>query len=656
MFSSFGKLIFFIVIFFSYFFSSAQVYNPEDLEQLIERISSEENANVSLDMIENYIINPLDLKSATVSQIAAIPGISYDLALKIKNLIDKYMNITYLNIKDTLFLSDGIFKLLELTTFISNHIDQREQKKIKFDARTRYIPLINDIKEFEDGKYLGSPYYSYFRARANYDDNRIGILFQKDIGEKNLTEFTAGYLKFKTFGLDFTLGDFIIHSGMGNILWNQYSFGKGAETIYPAVAFTSKTNGYLSSAETNFFRGVSVVSDFNLSDNLNLKNSIWFSSRKLSGTLNETKDTITSVYTAGLYRTETEIQKKNNFSETIIGFKSELNAKNIVFGLTGLLFNYDKFINSLSRAVFFGKEAYLGSLYYLFNMGEARFIGEFSIDNNGKLALRSAINKSFDNFEFAINIRYFDDNFRSPFGFNFGDSPEMNNEVGLYTGLKWKISKDILVSSYFDFFKTLARTFFIPFFKNGQDFFIQTDWNIDTESDLRLRFNYDSKTDNIPDLNNMKNYIQKAKYYSRIEYQRKLSNSFQIRIRSDLTFINFVYVKPDELGFAASLELNYKPMQDLLFQGRITKFDTDSYESAIWQFESPVPGYMYPQVLYEHGWRAYFGLRYQILKSLNLAFRYSITTKTNANNLGSGLNQIIGNKDQKFVLQINFNI
>lgn len=656
MMNFFCKLSCYIIIFVSYITSQAQNYNPEDLEQLIERISSAENTSISLDMIEYFIINPLDLRTSTIKQIASIPAISYDLAMRIKNLIKQNPDIKFSKIKDSLFLSQDIFNLLELTTFISEKTDKKEKKKIKLDFRTRYIPLINKVKGFEDGNYLGSPFYSYFRTRASYDDNRAGVLLTKDIGEKNLTEFISGYLKFNTLGFDITLGDYTIHSGMGNILWNQYSFGKGAETIYPAVSFISNTNSYLSSSESNFFRGISIAFDFNLSDDLNIKNSLWLSSKKLSGTLDNSNDTITSVYDDGLFRTETEIQKKNNFSETIFGFKSELNGRNLIFGLSGLFFNYDKFIKSQSRDVLYGKNGYLGSFYYLFNLGEARFVGEFSIDNNGKLALRNAFNKSYENFEFALNIRYFDESFRSPFGFNFGDSPEVNNESGIYTGLKWKLSRKILFSSYFDFFKTLARTFFIPYFKHGQDFFIQSDWNIDTDSYLRFRFNYESKTDNITDNNGIINYIQKSKYYSRIEYQRKLSNTFQIRLRSDLSFINFVNIKPDEIGFASSLELNYKPIPILLIQGRITKFDTDSYESAIWQFESPVPGYMYSQVLYEHGWRAYLGFRYKIFKSFNLAMRFSITSKSNQNYLGSGLNQIVGNQDKKIFLQISLNI
>ncbi|MCX7735942.1 MAG: hypothetical protein N2319_04455 [Candidatus Kapabacteria bacterium] len=642
-----------IVCIFSVLTLPAQNYNPEQLEQLVERISSEENANISLDMIEYFILNPINLRVSSEKEIAEIPAISYDLAIRIKQLIKQNPDIKFSEIRDSLILSDDIFYLLTLTTYLGDEIEKK--KKFKLDARARYQPLINQIKGFENSKFLGSPYDTYFRFRTNYEDIKAGLLLSKDIGEQSLTEFIAGYFKFKLMGIDITLGDFLIHSGMGNILWSQYSFGKGAETIYPAVSFNSNTSGYISSTESDFFRGASISFDLKLSKNFNIRNSAWFSSRKLSGTINNSNDTIISIYNLGLFRTESEIQKKNNLNETIIGFKSEMNSLNNIIGLSGFLYNYDKFINSDSRAVLHGQTGYLGSLYYLINLGKSRLLGEFSIDNNRKLALRAAFNKSFDNIEFVVNFRYFDENFRSPFGFNFGDSPEVNNETGIYTGIKWKLSKSIIISSYFDFFKTLARTFFIPFLKNGQDFFVQSDWNIDNSSNLRFRFNYESKTDNISDNKGNKNYIQKSKYYSRIEYQRKFSETFQIRLRSDFNFINMVDVKPNETGFAISLEMTYKPIPDLLFQGRITKFDTDSYESAIWQFECPVQGYMYSQVLYEQGWRGYFGVRYSITEFLSAAFRFSITSKNNVDNLGSGLNQILGNQDKKIIFQININ-
>lgn len=644
-------LIFYI---FSILTLPAQNYNPEQLEQLVERISSEENANISLDMIEYYIINPINLRVSSEKEIAEIPAISYDLAIRIKQLIEKSPSIKYLDIKDSLILTNDIFYLLTLTTYLVDEIEKK--KKFKFDARARYQPLINNIKGFEDTEFLGSPYDSYIRIRANYEDIKAGILLSKDIGEKNFAEFITGHLKFNLMGIDFTLGDYNILSGMGNILWNQYSFGKGAETIYPAVGFNSNTRGYISSAESDFFRGVLMSFDLKLSKNFNIRNSAWLSSRKLSGTINNSNDTITSIYNLGLFRTESEIQKKNKLNETIIGFKSEMNSSNDRIGLSGFLYNYDKFINSESRAVFYGNSGYLGSLYYLINLGESRLLGEFSINNNRKLALRTAFNKSYENFEFAVNFRYFDENFRSPFGFNFGDSPEVNNETGIYAGIKWKLTKSLIISSYFDFFKTLSRTYFIPFLKSGQDIFIQSDWKIDNSSDLRFRFNYEGKTDNISDNRGNRNYVQKSKYYSRIEYHRKFNETFQIRLRSDFNFINFSDVKPKETGFAISLEMTYKPIPDLLLQGRITKFDTDSYESAIWQFESPVPGYMYTQGLYEQGWRAYFGVRYIITDYLSAAFRFSITSKNNVDNLGSGINQISGNQDKKIVFQLNINI
>lgn len=651
----FNKIFIFIFLLFSFYHSSSQYYNPENLEQLIEKISTEENANISLETIENFILNPLDLKNSTVKQIAEIPAVSFDLAVRIKKLISQFPLINYQAIKDSLFLSDELFYLLTLTTFMSSTVTESDKKSINLDTRARFQTLLNKIKGFEDGKFLGSPYDSYLRIRANYDFIQAGVLFSKDIGEKNLTDFVAGYLKLKLQGFEITLGDFNIYSGMGNILWNKNSFGKGAETIYPAVSFNSGSNGYLSSVESDFFRGISVSYDLNISKNIIFKNSAWFSSRKLSGSLDQTNDTVTSVYSTGLFRTESEINKRNIFSESIIGFKSEISGDKLIIGLSGFLYEYDKFINSSSRAVFYGNKGYLGSLYYLYSLGETRLIGELSVDNNSNPAFRTAINRAYNNIEFVLNFRFFDDKFRSPFGFNFGDSPDVNNESGIYTGLKWKPSKVLRISTYFDFFRSLANTFFIPYFKNGQDFFIQAEWHIDNVSDLRFRLNYESKTDNISDDTGNKYYIQKAKYYSRIEYLRTLNKTLQIRMRTYFNFVNFADIEPSEIGFASSLEIIYKPVPELTIQGRITKFETDSYESAIWQFESPAPGYIYSKALYNEGWRAFISLSYHFFDFLSTDIFVSITTKNNVANLGSNLNQISGNQEKKIVLQFAFN-
>lgn len=643
----------FLFLFFNYI--SAQNYELEKLEQLFERISSFINASNEVDQIESFILNPINIKEVSERKLAEIPGISYDLASRIKQLVRNNPDMQLNLLRDSLNLSNDIFYLLQTTMNFDGVLTKNIKKKNKVAFRARYQPLLNSIKGFEDGKFLGSPYDSYLRFRGNINGINAGLLLSKDIGEKRLTEFLAGYLNFNFLGVNVLLGNFTIEAGMGNILWNQFSFGKGAETIYPAISFKSKINGYASSTEAGFFRGL--ASEFNvmLSDDLIIKNTLWLSHRDLSGTLNNSNDTVTSIYTSGLFRTESEISKKNILDENIYGFKSELFGKNIITGLIGFFYNYDKFINSESRAVFYGKSGYLGSVYYLFKLGRTNFTGELSLDNRNEYAIKTTISNSYDNIDLAINFRYFSENFRSPYGFNFGESPEVNNETGLYTGIKWKVAKRLLVSSYFDLFKTIARSFFIPFQKRGEDFFFQTDWKIDLESNLRLRFNFEGKTDNITDDKGNKFYPRKTKYSSRIDYQRSFDEIIIIKLRADFNSVSFENVKPDENGFASSLELTYKPIRDIMLQSRVTYFNTDSYESAIWQFESPVIGYMYSQLLYGSGWRAYLGFRYQLSDFLNFSCRFSITSKNNVTNLGSGLNQILDYQDKRIIFQFDLN-
>jgi hypothetical protein len=81
-------------------------------------------------------------------------------------------------------------------------------------------------------------------------------------------------------------------------------------------------------------------------------------------------------------------------------------------------------------------------------------------------------------------------------------------------------------------------------------------------------------------------------------------------------------------------------------------FDTDSYDTRIYTFESnalyvfSVPAYYY------EGSRAYVMARYSFLKHFDLWVKYGVSIFANRKSIGSGAEEILGNTKTDLTVQL----
>jgi hypothetical protein len=89
---------------------------------------------------------------------------------------------------------------------------------------------------------------------------------------------------------------------------------------------------------------------------------------------------------------------------------------------------------------------------------------------------------------------------------------------------------------------------------------------------------------------------------------------------------------------------------------RYALFDTDSYDTRLYTFETnalyvfSVPAYYY------QGSRAYFTLRYTFLRRFDLWVRYGAFIYSNRTTLSSGAEQINGNTKSDITLQLRIKL
>ncbi len=182
-----------------------------------------------------------------------------------------------------------------------------------------------DIKMNEDGEkpYEGNRfrYYSRYRFEAS-DRFSAGITAEKDPGEaffkgsnKTGFDFYSGHvsLNFKGPVQNITVGDFIVRSGQGLVLWQGFTTGKSVYTL-DILKTSQGVRPYTSVDENFFFRGVSTSFKWGKA-NLNL----FYSSKNTDANqiISENGNLeFTSLQTSGYHRTDSEIEDEKSVKRT----------------------------------------------------------------------------------------------------------------------------------------------------------------------------------------------------------------------------------------------------------------------------------------------------------------------------------------------------
>jgi hypothetical protein len=85
---------------------------------------------------------------------------------------------------------------------------------------------------------------------------------------------------------------------------------------------------------------------------------------------------------------------------------------------------------------------------------------------------------------------------------------------------------------------------------------------------------------------------------------------------------------------------------------RLQYFETDGYDSRLYAYENDVLYSFSIPVFYDKGYRYYVNVNYDVNKKMTVWFRWAQTVFKNKETIGSGLDEIIGNKRTEVKLQM----
>ncbi len=627
------------------------------------RESTEEIDNDQLyEVFDNLSRNPINLNKADLSDLQKIPFIDLAAAKSIIDYRNKYGTFFSTNeLYSVEGLNDELVRKIVPFVSVNDQLSKNTEegritnsflRNSKIFFRNRTTNDLQTKKGFTVNKYLGTKPKIYNRLLINYNNHyEIGLLTDKDSGEKYLDDFYSFHFAVKDYGVlqSFVAGDYLMEFGQGLVLWSPYGFSKGSEAVYPLKKRDGNIKPYTSSTENNFFRGTAITLKYD-----NFKLSAFYSKNKFDANIDSLTHEIISMPVDGYHRTLNEMQKKKTANEVFYGSRIDYSIENLLN--SGIIYYRSKFSEPIASSGIYSLSGNIfnyTSLYYDIYLKNINLFGEVAYDGNVVASINNIELYISDDFTFVTSIRNYPKDYKSIHSFGFGEmSGSTKNEFGIYNGFRWRSPVGI-INAYYDQFKFPYATFDLPLPGEGNEFLININSKPFKNIETTLRYKYEKK-DVSESISNSIQIVKRIKQSIRGEISFKAAKSLRLKERVEYMNYGIKEISVKESGFLIFQDVRFIPTSRLNIYARIILFQTDSFNSAVYEFENDLTGVLTNLAMYEQGMRWYFIIRYTPLDLFSFSLKYSESYKPDKNFLSSGNSQIIGGLDNRLSFQLDF--
>jgi hypothetical protein len=431
---------------------SCLLWSQEPEEELLERLEDEEEAMTVLDYWDFYRRHPLCLYRATVGELSRLPGITPGIARRLRELVQRFPDVSYAALGDSLALTpEQVWVLQNATTRDCAAPSPYEMSWESFGAFPTVQVSHAGVGEFFQLRGRGEAAWRWIK---------LGVAWDKDAGEPGVADFVTASAQAEPLpGVRCILGDFRLGVAMGMLLSEGSGFRRPGFVIGAPLQWRTGVRPWVSVREYGFFRGAAVEWE-SRSRRMRGKLMGWFSRAPRSGSI-DSAGRVVSVEVDGIFATPQERARRNNVLEQAYGLAAEAQADafQVSVGLLGLWYSHE--LATQSRQQFLGKAGVLVSCAggWQFEAGEIR--GECVQDAQGRWGFHAAARWRWESLSFVVAVRSVPDSFRSPYGAIASRSSSVSNEEGIFVGAQWRRPRQRW-SLYGDFSRTPAAPFGMP--------------------------------------------------------------------------------------------------------------------------------------------------------------------------------------------------
>lgn len=658
----------------------AQDDDSDIIEKILDILSpdlgDEQDYSDIAERLNYYRKHPIDLNNATKDQLQELIFLSpiqinEILSHSLENgpFINVYelQSIRSLDIESVNLLIN--FVKVTLPTSFQDMTFKKLVQKADHDLMVRIGKILERQAGFsilansKEANYQGSAWRVLTRYRYNFSNSLAASLnMEKDAGEQFFDssknkgfDFYSGNISIRGSGVvkKLLIGDYALQFGQGLVMWSGSGFGKGSG-ISTIAKQDFGLKPYSSVNESMFLRGASGTFKFR-----KLFFTPFFSKKNLDASTTDQGKEISTISFSGLHRTKSEIENKSRLSSTIYGAHIQFNSKRLNIGFTS-------YQTQFSLPFSIGKSLYeqydfRGNLLtnlginYDYNYKNTYFFGEMAHSKNGGSAFINGIMSSLSpRVSLVLMHRRYAKNYHSFFNQSVSEASNPVNESGFYSALSLKFDSKWDLFTYSDFFRFPWLKFRVNAPSSGYEIFAQINYKMNKKLNLNTRFKQQVREENSEGIITHSGLETVDKQNYRIEISYGINDRFSFRNRVEMVR----YQKGNskfELGFLNYQDIIYKPMSSRLSGNvRFGIFDTESFNSRIYAYENDVL-YAYSVPAYQgKGVRFYVNARYTLIRGFDLWLRYSSTSYYDQITVGSGGDQINGNKRSDIRMQIRY--
>ena len=669
----------------SVLFPVNNLYSQERWEDIFERLVANGDEDSSqwenlMEELTDLKEHPININTATKEQLEKFPFLSERLIENI--LYYLYKNGPMLSEKELLMVQDmdiqtvrflkpfitiqPIDKEKDKTTWknIINHGKQELSTRldIPFYRKQGYQPITTEeYLKNPNKRYLGYAFYHNFRYSFHYRDKvYVGLTAEKDAGEpffagKNQKgyDYYSPYLLVRDMGKlkTLALGNYRLNYGYGLVMNTDFNMGKS--TMISSIG--NRKAGIKKHSSTNeyqYFQGI--AGSYQLAKRLTM--DAFYSYRKMDGTVDNLF--ITSLKEDGYHRIPRDFEKKNTFTNQLIGSNLHYNGKYIEAGLTGVYHVFNKVLKPTSRPYnkYYpqGRDFLnVGANYKLF-WKQFTLSGETAIDKKGKIATLNMLRYvPKESFQLMVMNRFYDVAYQSIYASSIGEGSDVQNESAIYIGLETKFLQYFKLNTYGDFFYFPWKKYQMS--KNGTrgfDGMFQLSYSPCYELDMFIKYRYKNKYKDFTGKDKEKvtiPYIQQ-----KWKYQLNYSPNHELLLKTTVDMVHNAYQGQNpSMGFLVGQSVGYKfktfPLQ-LDIHG--AWFHTDDYASRISMYEKSLLYAFSIPSFYGKGERLALNLRYELNEHFIFQAKYGMTHYRDRKVIGSDLELIEGNQKNDLYLQL----
>ena len=517
--------------------------------------------------------------------------------------------------------------------------------------------------------YPGSPQRYFLRYKYQYKNLlQYGVVAEKDAGEqffkgsqKQGFDFYSAHLFARNIGIikALALGDFTVNMGQGLIQWQSLAFKKSPDVVNIKRQL-SVLRPYNAAGEFNFHRGAGITLA-----KKNVELTAFVSYKRVDAnfvvdTLNN-DDFISSIQTSGLHRTKSELADKGIQRQLAYGGNLAYNKNNFHIGANIIQYQFKLPISKAEEPyniyALNGKKNGNFSIDYSYTFRNLHFFGELAADNNLNKATVNGLIISMDaTVDMSFLYRNISPKYQSLYTNAFTESTFPTNEQGLFAGISIRPHSFWRIDAYADFYKFKWLRFLTDAPSSGIDYFTQITYRPNKQLEIYARYRNESKgrNFNFNEVERIDPVLPRARQNFRSQISYRLDRTFTLRNRVELVWFD-KRGQGAQNGFLSFIDLLYKPMMKKLSGNiRLQYFETDGYDSRLYAFENDVLYSFSIPVFYDKGYRYYLNLNYDVSKKFTLWFRIAQTMFIDKKTVGSGLDEIAGNKRTEVKLQAQY--